>query len=62
MDHNAGSRTDFREGRTDGNKLEKQPTIPAKVNIGVLQDLFGNTDPFAQLNDLKAKLPTKLPF
>lgn len=69
MEHATGSREDFREGRTDGNKLERQPTIPAKVNIQALSSFFGENDPFGMISnatkiisDLKSKLPTKLPF
>lgn len=66
QDHAPGSPADFREGRTDGNKLEKQPTIGAKINISSLASLLGINDPFANIgnmiDDLKSKLPTKLPF
>ncbi len=63
MDHSPGAPEDFREGRTDGNKLEEQPTIGAKVNVNALANLFGSNDPFGGIiKDLKAKLPTKLPF
>ena len=66
QDHAPGNRNDFREGRTDGNKLEIQPTIGAKVNINALASFFGENDPFSMIgnmvNDVKSKLPTKLPF
>lgn len=64
LEHAPGSPEDFREGRTDGNKLEIQPTIGVKVNVGALASFFGGMDPFGMvknaLGDLASKIPNEI--